>query len=82
MPHELKITSKGQLTLRKAVLNHLRVKPGEKVGIALLPEGRVELRPATETPDIQALRGLLRRPGQQAASLDEMQDAIESVDMP
>jgi AbrB family looped-hinge helix DNA binding protein len=77
MPIELTVTAKGQVTLRQAVLDHLGVKPGEKVGVSLLPDGRVELTPAATRHDISSARGMLRRRGQRSISLKEMQDAIE-----
>jgi AbrB family looped-hinge helix DNA binding protein len=78
MSSELTITAKGQVTLRRAILNHLGVKPGDKVGVSLLPDGRVELVPAAAGHDIRKLRGLLRRLGQRVLSLEEMQEAIET----
>jgi bifunctional DNA-binding transcriptional regulator/antitoxin component of YhaV-PrlF toxin-antitoxin module len=80
MALELTVTAKGQVTLRRTVLHHLGVKPGEKVKASLLPDGRVELMPAAERADISSLRGALRRPGQQAVSVREMQEAIEAGD--
>jgi bifunctional DNA-binding transcriptional regulator/antitoxin component of YhaV-PrlF toxin-antitoxin module len=74
---ELTVTAKGQVTLRKTVLDHLGIIPGQRVSAALLPDGRVELRSAEMVPDISALRGVLRRPGQKPVSLEEMQEAIE-----
>lgn len=35
----LTVTAKGQSTLRKEVLRHLGVKPGDKLELELLPEG-------------------------------------------
>ena len=40
----LSVTSRGQVTLRKEVLQHLDIKPGEKIEIDLLPDGRAALR--------------------------------------
>ena len=80
MALELTITTKGQLTLKRAVLDHMHVKPGQKVGVSLLPDGRVELVPAETRPDICSLRGALRRPNQTPVSIEEMQAAIEDVD--
>jgi hypothetical protein len=74
----LTVTAKGQVTLRRGVLDHLGVKAGKKVKVSLLPDGRVELAAASEGVDIRSLRGALRRPGQRAISLREMQDAIEA----
>ncbi|KAA0595775.1 AbrB family looped-hinge helix DNA binding protein [Azospirillum lipoferum] len=74
---ELTVTAKGQITLRQAVLDHLGIKPGDHVDVELLPDGRVELRPAGTRPKLARLRGMLRRPGQTAVTLQEMQEAIE-----
>ena len=78
MTIQLTITAKGQVTLRKSVLDHLGVKPGEKVSVSLLPSGRVALEPAQAVHGIRQFRGALRRPGRRPVSLDEMQKAIES----
>ncbi len=77
---ELTVTSKGQITLRQAVLDHLGIKPGGRVDVELLPDGRAELRPAGTRPDLAGLRGALRRPGQKPVSLEKMQNAIEEAD--
>jgi bifunctional DNA-binding transcriptional regulator/antitoxin component of YhaV-PrlF toxin-antitoxin module len=80
MALELTVTAKGQVTLRRGVLDHLGVKAGERVRVSLLPDGRVELAAASEGIDIRDLRGVLRRPAQRVISLQEMQDAIEVGD--
>jgi AbrB family looped-hinge helix DNA binding protein len=77
MPADLTLTAKGQLTLRQEVRDHLGVRPGQKLSVELLPDGRVALKPAERKADISGLAGLLHRPGQRALSLDEMQEAIE-----
>jgi hypothetical protein len=74
----MKVTAKGQVTLRRAVLDHLGVVPGAKVRVSLLENGRIELVAAAA--DIKSLRGALRRSGQRPASLEEMQEAIEAGD--
>ncbi|MDE2514382.1 MAG: AbrB/MazE/SpoVT family DNA-binding domain-containing protein [Rhodospirillales bacterium] len=40
----LSITERGQVTLRKDVLRHLGLRPGDKLHVDLLPGGRAELR--------------------------------------
>ena len=77
MTLHLTVTAKGQVTLRRAVLDHLGVKPGESVGVSLLPDGRVELAPAASGHDLRSLQGILRRRRQRRISFAEMQDAIE-----
>jgi bifunctional DNA-binding transcriptional regulator/antitoxin component of YhaV-PrlF toxin-antitoxin module len=68
----LTITAKGQVTLRKEVLQHLGVKPGEKVVVDFLPAGRAELRAAKSSASINAFIGCLRRPGSRARSTEEI----------
>jgi AbrB family looped-hinge helix DNA binding protein len=78
MTIELTVTAKGQVTLRQAVLNHLGIKPGSKVGVSLLPDGKVELTSASAGHDLRDVRGMLRRRRQRSVSLGEMQAAIEA----
>ncbi len=44
MTSRLTVTAKGQVTLRRDVLRHLGVRPGERIVLDLLPSRRVELR--------------------------------------
>ena len=43
---ELTVTAKGQVTLRKDLLEHLGVRPGGKISIEMLPGRRIELKAA------------------------------------
>jgi hypothetical protein len=54
MALELTVTAKGQVTLRRAVLYHLGVRPGAKISVSLLEDGRVELVAAAAGDDIKA----------------------------
>ena len=67
----LTITAKGQVTLRKDVLEHLGVGPGEQIDVTKLPDGRIEVR-AAPTEEISALFGMLKRKGGRSLSIDEM----------
>ena len=78
MTMELTVTSKGQVTLRRSLLEHLGVTAGRKVGVSLLPDGRVELIATGAAPGIRRLRGSLRQAGRAPVSLAEMQEAIET----
>ncbi|MBC7667162.1 MAG: AbrB/MazE/SpoVT family DNA-binding domain-containing protein [Gemmatimonadaceae bacterium] len=79
MAAELSITAKGQITLKRSVLDHLGVRPGQKVGVNLLPNGRVEIASTDDrAPKLSSLRGLLKRSEQRVVSLEDMQDAIEA----
>lgn len=73
----LTVTAKGQVTLRKEVLRHLGVAPGEKIEVALLPGARAELRPAKKAGTIEDSFGMLYRPGTKALTIEEINEAIE-----
>ena len=68
----LTVTAKGQVTLRKEVLRHLGIKPGEKVAVEFLPAGRAELRAATSRASIDAFIGCVRRRGSKPLSIEEI----------
>lgn len=72
----LTVTAKGQVTLRKELLEHLGVQPGEKVNIEKLPDGRVEVRAARRTGKISDAFNFLKREGQQTVSIEEMNETI------
>ena len=56
------VTAKGQVTFRRAVLEHLGAGPGSKLVLDLLP-GRLEVRAAPDG-DIGAFIGCLAREGE------------------
>lgn len=68
----LTVTAKGQVTLRKDVLEHLGVHPGEKITVNKLPDGRIEVKAARPIGKISDVFGLLRRQGKPSLSIDEM----------
>jgi antitoxin PrlF len=68
----LKVTAKGQVTLRKELLEHLGVGPGERIIVDFLPSGRAEVRAAKSPGTIDDFVGCLSRPGTQALSIDEI----------
>lgn len=71
----LTITSKGQVTLRKDVLQHLGVSAGDKVNVEKLADGRIEVR-AAPSGKIDAVFGMLKKPGRKPVSIEEMNKVI------
>jgi len=69
---QLTITAKGQVTLRKDLLKHLGVRPGEKVDIELLPGGKAELKAAGPAGSIDDFVGLLAGKAKKVLTIDEM----------
>jgi AbrB family looped-hinge helix DNA binding protein len=68
------LTSKGQLTLPKAIRDLLRVGTGDRVDFVVKDDGTVLLRPATV--DVRELKGLLHRKGLKPLSVGEMNAII------
>jgi AbrB family looped-hinge helix DNA binding protein len=69
------VTAKGQVTLRKDLLEHLGVHPGEKVTVDKLPDGRIEVKTARPRGKIWDLFGSLKakRKGR-SLSIEEMNE--------
>ncbi len=73
----LSVTARGQVTFRKEVLQHLGIKPGDKIALHLLPDGRAELRAARPKGSFQDLRGILKDKTNGARlSIEEINEAI------
>ena len=68
-----KVTSKGQMTLPKAIREHLNLKSGDRVKLFIDSDGKVFLLP---TVPVTALRGMLKT--RKHATIDEMHKAVAS----
>lgn len=76
----LSVTFKGQVTLRKEVLAHLGVKPGDKIEIDLLPGGRAQVSAAQPRGPVGELTGLLAGKTNGARlTIDQIEDAIAAA---
>ena len=71
----LTVTARGQVTFRKDVLQHLGIKPGEKIELYLLPDGRAELKATRPTGTIHGFLGLLAGKTKKVATIEEMNEA-------
>lgn len=71
----LTVTARGQVTFRKDVLQHLGIKPGEKIELDLLPEGRAALKAARPAGTITGFIGLLAGKTPKVATIEEINDA-------
>ena len=68
----LTVTAKGQVTLRKDLLKHLGVHPGEKITVDKLPDGRIEVKAARPTGKISDAFEFLKRKGSASLSIEEI----------
>lgn len=77
---KLSITAKGQVTLRKEILQHLGLAPGDKVSVDLLPDGRATLSPVRSERTFKDLAQILEgRTNGRRLSLEELNEAIASA---
>jgi len=73
---ESAITAKGQATIPKAIRDHLRLKPGDRVKFFVHPDGTVVLLPKLP---VTALRGMLKSRRRRPVSIEEMNDAVAAA---
>lgn len=71
-----KLSTKGQLVVPKEVRDYLKLRPGDRIDFVVREDGQVVMRPAVL--DVRELRGLLRREGQPAVSIGEMNRAVRA----
>jgi bifunctional DNA-binding transcriptional regulator/antitoxin component of YhaV-PrlF toxin-antitoxin module len=71
----LTVTSRGQVTFRKKVMEHLGVKPGGKIELELLPDGRGVIKAARASGKIEDFFGVLAGQTKKVATIEEMNQA-------
>jgi antitoxin PrlF len=74
---KLTVTAKGQVTLRREILQHLGVMPGDKIELELLPDGQAAIHAARKSGSIDDFIGFLAGRSDKVATLDEINQAIE-----
>lgn len=67
------ITSKGQLTVPKAVREALGIGPGDRVDFVRMADGNFAVLPATKS--VKTLKGIIPKP-KKPVSLEDMDAAI------
>jgi len=73
---EMTLTAKCQFTLNKSLLEHLGVKPGEKIAIKKLPDGSININASKKHRDIMELAGALKGKTDVKMSIEEINQAI------
>ncbi len=72
-----KITARGQVTLRKEVLEKLGVQPGQKIEFDFDDSNNVIIRPIRQTGRIEDFFGILAGKTKVKATLEEIKEATE-----
>jgi len=71
---ESALSVKGQATIPKAIREHLRLRPGDRVKFFVHPDGSVVILPKIRTSALKGIISLRKR--QSPASIDEMNEAV------
>ncbi len=71
---EATLTTKGQVTIPKAVRDHLKLDTGARIDFVIESDGIVVLRPMTR--HVRELAGLLYRQGQRPVSVTQMNERV------
>lgn len=73
----LTVTAKGQVTIRRDILNHLGVRPGDQIELDLLPGGKAELSAAKPKGSFRDIQGFLKGKAHGAVlTIEEINEAI------
>ncbi len=73
---KVRLTSKGQATMPKKVREFLKLSPGDPFEY-VEENGKIYLRPANLSA--KDLAGILHRPGQKTATIEDMNEAVEQA---
>jgi bifunctional DNA-binding transcriptional regulator/antitoxin component of YhaV-PrlF toxin-antitoxin module len=73
----LTITAKGQVTLRKDILKHLGVLPGEKIAVDKLPDGRIEVKAVRPAGRISDVFDFLKKKNGPSLSIEEISEVAK-----
>ncbi len=71
----LTVTARGQVTFRKDVLQHLGIRPGQKIELEKQPNGDVTLRAARPAGTMDSFIGVLAGKTRKIATIDEINEA-------
>jgi bifunctional DNA-binding transcriptional regulator/antitoxin component of YhaV-PrlF toxin-antitoxin module len=68
----LTVTAKGRVTLSKDLLKHLGVRPGDKIAVGKLSDGRIEMKATRPTGKISDAFDFLKKKDGPSLSIGEI----------
>jgi bifunctional DNA-binding transcriptional regulator/antitoxin component of YhaV-PrlF toxin-antitoxin module len=68
------VTAKGQVTLRKELLQYLGVQPGEKILVDKLPDGQIAMKAAWPTGEVSDLFDMFKRKSGPRLSIEQIDE--------
>ncbi len=73
----LTVTAKGQITLKRDLLQHIGIQQGQKVEVVKLPNGELRIKAKQQIQPISNVFGLLKdKTSGDVVSLEDMNQAI------
>ena len=80
---DLTLTAKGQVTFNKALLEHMGVRPGEKISVMCLPDGCLEISAASRRISFADFHKIAKEESRKVdtgvrMSVDDIRQAIAS----
>jgi antitoxin PrlF len=75
----LTLTSKGQVTFKKDVLQHLGARPGDRIAYDKLPGAQLRVKLVRPSNEIDAFIGLLHQPKAKPLSIEQMNEIAASA---
>ncbi len=73
----LSVTAKGQITLKRDLLQHIGIQQGQRVEVVKLPDGELRIKAKQQTQPISSVFGLLKdRTAGTVVSIEEMNQAV------
>ena len=70
----LTVTAKGQVTLKRDLLRHLGVKPGERVELDKLPGGELRIKASRPSGTIETFIGRHAGKGKRPLTIEEINE--------
>ena len=74
----LTVTAKGQVTLKRDLLQHLGIGPGERINVEKLPGGELRVRAEKPAASIDGFLGVLAGKTKKIATIEEINEAAAS----
>ncbi len=73
----LSVTAKGQITLKRDLLQHIGIQQGQKVEVVKLPDGELRIKAKQQTQSISSVFGLLKdKTAGTVVSIEDMNQAV------
>jgi antitoxin PrlF len=74
----LAVTRKGQITLKRELLQHLGIKPGERIAFDKLPGGELRVKAAHSSGSIEAFIGRHKGRVKKALTIEQINEIASS----